>query len=90
MNLYICDRCGKQIDRFVNKDMPKYTLHNGIDIRVSEDAGKAMWQRPLTFCNDCEKIMSNLIEANLHVPTKVTLSTDPKWGNLWALKKMEK
>lgn len=80
MNLYICDRCGKQIDRFVNKDMPKYTLHNGIDIRVSEDAEKAMWQRPLTFCNECEKIMSDLIEQNLHVPAEVTLSTDPKWG----------
>ena len=72
MTLRICDRCGKQIDRFVNKNMPKYTLY--------ENAGKVMWQRPLKFCDDCEKIMSNLIEANLHVPVEVTLSTDPKWG----------
>ena len=80
MNLYICDRCGKQVDRFVNKDMPKYTLHSGIDIHVTEDTEKAIWRRPLKFCNECERIMSNLIEANLHVPAKVTLSTDPKWG----------
>ena len=80
MTLYICDRCGKQVDRFVNEDMPKYTLHNGIDIRVSEDVGKAMWQRPLNFCDECEKFMSDLIEQNLHVPTVVILSTDPKWG----------
>lgn len=79
MNLYICDRCGKQIDRFVNEDIPKYTLHNGIDIRVSENADKAMWQRPLFFCKECEKHMSDLIEQNLYVPAEVTLSTDPKW-----------
>ena len=80
MILQICDRCGKQVDRFVNKDIPKYTLHNGIDICVEEDAGKAMWQRRLNFCDECEKIMSDLIEQNLHVPENVTLSTDPKWG----------
>jgi len=81
MVLYICDRCGKQIDRFVNKDISKYTLRNGIDICVSEVAGKAIWQRLLKFCDECEKVMSDLIEQNLHVPAEVTLSTNPKWGD---------
>ncbi len=81
MILRICDRCGKQVDRFVHKNTPKYTLHNGIDICVSEHAeDKAYWQRPLNLCEECERFMSDLIEANLHVPETVTLSTDPKWG----------
>lgn len=80
MILKICDRCGKQVDRFVNKYMPKYTLHSGIDIHVTEDAEKAIWRRPLSFCAECEKFMSDLIEQNLHIPAEVTLSTDPKWG----------
>ena len=79
MLLRICDRCGKQIQRFVNQ-VPTYSLHNGIDIRVSEDAEQARWQRPLNFCEECEKYMSDLIEQNLHVPDSVTLLTDPKWG----------
>ena len=37
MYLHICDRCGKQVDRFVSNNVPKYTLHNGIDICVTED-----------------------------------------------------
>lgn len=80
MLLRICDRCGKQIDRFVSHSVPEYSLQTGINVLASEDAGKAMWQRPLNFCDECEQFMSNLIMENLHVPERVTLETDPKWG----------
>ena len=80
MILKICDRCGKQVDRFVHKNTPKYTLHNGINICADENNEKAYWNRSLQLCEECEKFMSDLIEANLHVPNTVTLSTDPKWG----------
>ena len=42
MILQICDRCGKQVDRYVHKNMPKYTLHNGINICVDENDEKSL------------------------------------------------
>lgn len=77
MRLRICDRCGKQIDRYVLSNPPRNAIY---EIQRSEEDGRAAWTRSLDLCEDCAKDLSDLIDRELKVPKEVTLSTDPKWN----------
>jgi hypothetical protein len=76
MRLQICDRCGKQIDRYVLYNPPRNAIY---EIQRSEEDGRASWTRSLDLCDDCAKHLSDMIDKELHVPSEVTLSTDSKW-----------
>lgn len=76
MRLQICDRCGKQIDRYVLANLPRNSLY---EIHRSEEDDKAAWSRPLNFCDDCASYLSDLIEREINIPDTVTLSTATKW-----------
>ena len=69
----LCDRCGKQIGRFDKNGsvtLPKYKVD------ASEEATRYCAIRPLDFCPECAKFLSDFIEANVHVPEEVLISTD--------------
>jgi hypothetical protein len=76
MRLQICDRCGKQIDRYVSANPPRNAIY---EIQRSEEDSRAAWTRTLDLCEPCAKQLSDIIDKELHVPNKVTLSTDPIW-----------
>ena len=76
MRLRICDRCGKQIDRYVLSNPPKNAIY---EIQRSEEDDRASWTRSLDLCDNCAKELSDLIDKEIKVPKEVTLSTDSKW-----------
>ena len=74
MLLEICDRCGKQVDRFVNPNPATYQIY------MSHDGERASWVRPMKFCPECEGYLSAMIERELkHKPKTVTLDTNENW-----------
>lgn len=74
MLLSICDRCGKQIDRFVNPNPPPF------QISIRHHGERACWTRPMNFCRECEEYLSDKIERELRSkPKSVTLNTSEDW-----------
>ena len=75
MTLYVCDRCCKQINRFVPNWECKY------DIRRSAHGEKASWLRSLYLCEDCQKHIDDLLDKDfaLVFKEKVTIDTGVEW-----------
>lgn len=84
MTLFICDRCGKQIDRFVHvskydirRDGKEYGFGKDRARRKYADDPQAMYRENLHFCEPCEEAIAKLLDIELsNFPKEVTLSTE--------------
>lgn len=84
MTLWICDRCGKQIDRFVRvakydigRSDKEYGFGRDRARRKYADDPRAMYRENLNFCESCEEVITKLLDKELsEFPEKVTLSTE--------------
>lgn len=66
MDIWVCDCCGKQIDRFVKS--------NKYDIRKScrDRSDRAFYLRSLEFCDRCYLDIEALLDKKLgNIPEKV-------------------
>lgn len=75
MILHVCDRCCKQITRFVPSWECKY------DLRRSEEGDNASWVRNLDLCEDCQKHIDQLIDDDFNkvYKQKVEVNTGVNW-----------
>ena len=84
MLLRICDRCGKQIDRFVGRpekykyerDGEEYGRGPDRNERIKYGEPRAYFREHLDLCDDCRQILDNFMDTELSkFPSEVTLST---------------
>ncbi len=69
MVIWVCDCCGKQMDRFV--ESYKYT----IDKRSKDRNGRASYSRPLDLCDSCRKNIESYLDKKLkNLPEKIEAS----------------
>ena len=69
MDIWVCDCCGKQIDRFVSSH--KYEIRK--TCRDRED--RAFYLRPLKFCTSCQHSIEEMLERRLRdMPERVEVS----------------
>lgn len=72
MNIWVCDRCGKQIDRFVKE--VKYDMRK----KGEDRTGKSAYLRNLQFCDECNEKLEKLADEFLSpLPEKVEVTLDP-------------
>lgn len=85
MILWICDRCGKQIDRFVRNDRYEitragaedYGYGNDREYRKSMRDPKACYTERLSFCEECGAKINAILDEELSgFPKKATLNTE--------------
>lgn len=84
MILCVCDRCGKQVDRFAR--FTKYKIERsareyGFDSDRSErqrcNEPSCMYRGNLNLCQDCQRVIDDLLDKEFSAfPKSVTLSTE--------------
>lgn len=85
MILWVCDRCGKQIDRFCRNNKYEITRAGAEDYGYSHDREyrksihdpKACYTERLSFCEECEAKLTDILDKELSgFPKAVTLNTE--------------
>lgn len=84
MILQVCDRCGKQVDRFarlikysIERSGKEYGFDSDRDDRQRCDDPRCMYRRGINLCQDCQRVIDDLLDKEFSAfPKSVTLSTE--------------
>lgn len=84
MTLYVCDRCGKQVDRFarltkydIEKSNQEYGFTSDRNERKHYNDPMCMYRGKLNLCQDCQRVIDDLLDKELSAfPKSVLLSTE--------------
>ena len=75
MHLKVCDRCCKQMTRFVSDDLGLFKLSR------TEEGSNAVWIRNIDLCPDCQRHIDDLLRQDFKLAFKpeATVKTGVDW-----------